>query len=146
MPNPVKSVIKAAAKTAKKTKSTKPSYSTWADTQLKEKKTFSQSAYSKTVPSQAKSKVTKDGKIIVKGPQTSTKKTREVSNVPFHKTFRESMSAKEKNAAVVGGAAAAGAAAGFLSKKMGGSTSKYKSGGQGPANKIGKMVKISKKK
>jgi hypothetical protein len=111
MPNPVKSVIKAATKTAKKTKSTKPSYST-----------------------------------IVKGPQTSAKKTREVSNVPFHKTFRESMSAKEKNAAVVGGAAAAGAAAGFLSKKMGGSTSKYKSGGQGPANKIDKMVKISKKK
>ena len=70
-------------------------------------------------------KVTKDGKIIVKGPQTSTKKTREVSNVPFHKTFRESMSAKEKNAAVVGGAAAAGAAAGYAAgskKKMGGAT------------------------
>jgi hypothetical protein len=30
-------------------------------------------------------------------------------------------------------------------KKMGGAMSKYKSGGQGPANKIGKMVKISKK-
>lgn len=129
MPNPVKSVIKAAAKTAKKTKSTKSSYSTWANTQVKEKKPFSQNAYSKTVPSQAKSKVTKDGKIIVKGPQTSTKKTGEVSNVPFHKTFIESMSAKQKNRAIVGSALAAGAAAGFLSKKMGGSTSKYKSGG-----------------
>jgi len=32
------------------------------------------------------------------------------------------------------------------SKKSGGAMSKYKSGGQGPANKIGKMVKISKKK
>lgn len=31
-------------------------------------------------------------------------------------------------------------------QKKGGATSKYKSGGQGPANKIGKMVKISKKK
>jgi hypothetical protein len=30
--------------------------------------------------------------------------------------------------------------------KKGGAMSKYKSGGQGPANKIGKMVKISKKK
>ena len=29
--------------------------------------------------------------------------------------------------------------------KKGGAMSKYKSGGQGPANKIGKMVKISKK-
>jgi hypothetical protein len=29
--------------------------------------------------------------------------------------------------------------------KKGSATSKYKSGGQGPANKIGKMVKISKK-
>ena len=32
------------------------------------------------------------------------------------------------------------------SKKSGGAMSKYKTGGQGPANKIGKMVKISKKK